>query len=103
MGVQSFGCGPDHTETYTTTDFIHQIDTSKQVRAVITSYDVHLSYPKVMKAANYIKQGAHFYATNEDATLPGPVPGQPDASFKTYQRSCIDDPLQYLDCRHPLV
>lgn len=66
----------DPTELYTKADFIHQIDLPKKVRAVVASYDVHMSYPKIMRAANYIRQpGVQFYATNEDATLPGPVLG----------------------------
>lgn len=75
-GVESFGVGPDHAEKYTQSTAIQEIDVSRPVKAVIVSYDVHISFPKIMKAINYISQpGVQFIATNEDASLPGPVKG----------------------------
>lgn len=75
-GIESFGIGPDHAENYTNGDFINQVDVTRQVRAVIVSYDVHINYVKIMKAINYLDQvGVRFFATNEDITFPGPVPG----------------------------
>ncbi|KAK0426701.1 hypothetical protein QR680_009855 [Steinernema hermaphroditum] len=80
-GVQSFGVGPDHFESYTDTNFVMKVDTSRQIRAVVVSYDNHFSYIKLMKAINYLRdQDVDFVATNEDLTFPGPhkdvlVPG----------------------------
>ncbi|VDO79205.1 unnamed protein product [Onchocerca flexuosa] len=75
-GIESFGVGPDPIENYTDVESIQQIDISRKVRAVIVSYDIHISYPKIMRAASYINQpGVRFYATNPDPKLPGPVPG----------------------------
>ncbi|CAG9529588.1 unnamed protein product [Cercopithifilaria johnstoni] len=75
-GIESFGIGPDPVESYTSVESIQQMDTSRKVRAVVVSFDIHISYPKIMRAANYINQpGVRFYATNPDPRLPGPVPG----------------------------
>lgn len=75
-GIESFGTGPDLVESYTNVESIQQMDISRKVRAVVVSFDIHLSYPKIMRAANYINQaGVRFYATNPDPRLPGPVPG----------------------------
>ncbi|VDN05601.1 unnamed protein product [Thelazia callipaeda] len=97
-GVESFGTGPDPIESYTDCGFIHDIDISKRVRAVVASYDIHMSYAKVMRAANYIKQpGVRFYATNEDATVPGPksgviVPGS-GVNVKAVKTAAGKDPI----------
>lgn len=76
-GIESFGTGPDPVESYTNVESMQQMDTSRKVRAVVVSLDIHISYPKIMRAANYINQpGVRFYATNPDSRLPGPVPGK---------------------------
>lgn len=76
-GIESFGTGPDPIESYTDVESMQQIDTSRKVRAVVVSFDIHISYPKIMRAATYINQpGVRFYATNPDPRLPGPVPGK---------------------------
>uniref|UniRef100_A0A1I7XTX4 NIPSNAP domain-containing protein n=1 Tax=Heterorhabditis bacteriophora TaxID=37862 RepID=A0A1I7XTX4_HETBA len=75
-GVRCFGTGPDHLRDYTEHDFINSVDLSIIPKAVICSYDSHFSYPKLMKAANFLnQQGVEFLVTNEDYTFPGPVPG----------------------------
>lgn len=75
-GVKVFGTGPDHLESYTDGVFINDIDRSVIPRAVICSFDSHFSYPKIMKAANYLSHPeVEFLITNEDYTFPGPVPG----------------------------
>ncbi|EFO25592.1 4-nitrophenylphosphatase [Loa loa] len=75
-GIESFGTGPDPVESYTSAESIQQMDTSRKVRAVVVSFDIHISYPKIMRAATYINQpGVRFYATNPDPRLPGPIPG----------------------------
>lgn len=76
-GVESFGTGPDPVESYTNGESIQQMDISRKVRAVVVSFDIHISYPKIMRAVNYINQpGVRFYATNPDPRLPGPMSGK---------------------------
>ncbi|VDP98904.1 unnamed protein product [Trichobilharzia regenti] len=41
------------------------------VKAVLVGFDSHFNYRKLMQATSYISKGASFYATNEDAQLPG--------------------------------
>ena len=44
--------------------------------AVVTSFDPHFNYVKIMKAVNYLKDpDTPFIATHEDMTYPGPNPG----------------------------
>lgn len=60
------------------------VDVSRKVFAVVTSFDAYFNYIKLMKASNYLKDPAvEFYATNEDITFPGSVPGVlvPGAGF----------------------
>lgn len=74
-GVRCIGVGPDHFVDHSSSDFIFNLDLSLMPKAVICSYDAHLSYPKIMKAANFLKRnGVEFFATNEDFTFPGPNP-----------------------------
>lgn len=48
------------------------VDVSRKVCAVIGSFDSHISYVKVMKAVNYLKDSeVDFFITNEDLTFPG--------------------------------
>ncbi|KAK6054571.1 single-strand binding family protein [Cooperia oncophora] len=73
--VRCFGTGPDYVKDHTDHDFIHDMDLSLRPKAVVCSYDSHLSYPKIMKAANYLKRNeVEFLVTNEDYTFPGPNP-----------------------------
>lgn len=73
--VRCFGTGPDHFSNYTTHDFINDMEFPMIPKAVVCSYDPHLSYPKVMKAANFLKRKeVEFFVTNEDYTFPGPNP-----------------------------
>jgi phosphoglycolate phosphatase len=52
------------------------VDVSQPVFAVVASFDAYFNYIKLMKAANYLKdENVLFYATNQDATFPGSVPG----------------------------
>ncbi|CAB3406330.1 unnamed protein product [Caenorhabditis bovis] len=74
--VKCFGTGPDHKENYTENDFIFDIDVGNKPKAVVVSFDSHFSYPKLMKAANYLKDDdVELLVTNEDDTFPGPVAG----------------------------
>ncbi|ULT94470.1 hypothetical protein L3Y34_003741 [Caenorhabditis briggsae] len=77
-GVKCFGTGPDLKEDYVKDgDFINEVDvTSKVPKAVVVSFDSHFSYPKLMKAANFLSDpSVEFLVCNEDTTFPGPVPG----------------------------
>lgn len=52
------------------------VDTKEKVFAVVTSFDSQFNYIKLMKAVNYLKdEKVAFYATNQDLTFPGSVPG----------------------------
>ncbi|CAP37042.2 Protein CBG19872 [Caenorhabditis briggsae] len=78
IGVKCFGTGPDLKEDYVKDgDFINEVDvTSKVPKAVVVSFDSHFSYPKLMKAANFLSDpSVEFLVCNEDTTFPGPVPG----------------------------
>ncbi|KAK6013721.1 phosphoglycolate/pyridoxal phosphate phosphatase family protein [Ostertagia ostertagi] len=74
--VRCFGTGPDHFRDHSNNDFIYNMDFSPIPKAVVCSYDPHLSYPKIMKAANFLQQtDVEFLVTDEDYTFPGPFPG----------------------------
>lgn len=52
------------------------VDVSEPVFAVVTSFDAHFNYIKLMKAVNYLRnESVAYYATNQDWTFPGSVPG----------------------------
>ncbi|GMT06652.1 hypothetical protein PENTCL1PPCAC_28826, partial [Pristionchus entomophagus] len=95
LGVECFGSGPDPVPTDAT--FLSSVDVSREVSAVVVGYDVHISYMKIMKAANYLRNpNCGFFITNEDYTFPGPygaaiVPGT----------GCITSAIRA--CAHPRV
>jgi len=98
-GVDSFGVGPDNFEDYSNETFLMDIDVSRKVSAVIGSFDPHISYIKIMKAINYLKDpNVHFIVTNEDITFPGNVPGVivPGAG-------CVTTVLRAVSGREPIV
>ncbi|VDL85052.1 unnamed protein product [Nippostrongylus brasiliensis] len=73
--VECFGTGPDHFSDHSKCDFMFSLDLSVIPKAVVCSYDAHLSYPKIMRAATYLKRKEiDFFVTNEDYTFPGPDP-----------------------------
>ncbi|EGT55930.1 hypothetical protein CAEBREN_30840 [Caenorhabditis brenneri] len=76
-GVECFGTGPDLKDDYTDVDFINEVDVKSKVpKAVVVSFDSHFSYPKLMKAANFLADpSVEFLVSNEDAIFPGPIPG----------------------------
>ncbi|ETN80455.1 HAD hydrolase, family IIA [Necator americanus] len=70
-GVRCFGSGPDHFSSDSYEDFVFSFDVPVIPKAVVCSYDCHLSYPKIMKAATFLKRPeVEFLVTNEDKTLP---------------------------------
>lgn len=42
----------------------------ENVGAVLIGFDAHFNFTKILKATSYVKQGAKFIVTNEDAELP---------------------------------
>jgi len=76
-GIETIGVGPDTIDKYTSDGtFLMDIDISRRVFAVVGSFDNHISYAKIMKAVNYLKDPkVHFVVSNEDLTFPGSVPG----------------------------
>jgi len=81
-GIDSFGVGPDLVVEYTKDRFIMDMDLSQKPFAVVCSFDSHISYPKIMRAVNYLKNPhIPFMVTNQDITYPGPNPDiiYPDA------------------------
>uniref|UniRef100_A0A1I7T5C1 Pribosyltran domain-containing protein n=1 Tax=Caenorhabditis tropicalis TaxID=1561998 RepID=A0A1I7T5C1_9PELO len=75
--VKCFGTGPDIKNDYTEGDFINEVDVKSKIpKAVVVSFDSHFSYPKLMKAANFLADpSVEFLVCNEDSTFPGPIPG----------------------------
>lgn len=75
------------------------VDVSCKISAVITSFDSHLSYVKIMKAVNYLKHdNVLFIATNEDMTFPGSIPGVIVPGAGT-----ISTPIRAITGREPIV
>ncbi|CAB3402053.1 unnamed protein product [Caenorhabditis bovis] len=74
--VKCFGTGPDLLSNHTDGDFIHNLDLTVKPKAVVCSFDGHFSYPKIMRAANYLAdRNVEYLVTNQDYTFPGPIPG----------------------------
>jgi len=99
-GIETFGVGPDTMDKYTSDGtFLMDIDTSRRVFAVVGSFDQHISYAKIMKAVNYLKDPkVHFIVSNEDMTFPGSVPGVIVPGAGTV--SCV---LKAISKRQPIV
>ncbi|KAL3111363.1 hypothetical protein niasHT_019593 [Heterodera trifolii] len=101
-GIDSFGTGPDPmpADTATFVSDLPNLDLGvPRPFAVVAGYDIHLSYAKVMRAANWLKEKAvPFLVTNEDATFPGPNPDRviPGAG-------AVTSVLRYVTGREPTV
>ncbi|KAI1726201.1 haloacid dehalogenase-like hydrolase domain-containing protein [Ditylenchus destructor] len=98
-GVESFGPGPDPFDNYTQDTFLSNVDISQKVSAVVGSFDPHISYVKIMKAANYLNDpNVHFIVTNEDVTYPSDNP-----NVVVPGTGCITSVLRFVSGRQPVV
>ncbi|GMT35656.1 hypothetical protein PFISCL1PPCAC_26953, partial [Pristionchus fissidentatus] len=93
LGVECFGTGPDPVDADAT--FLKSVELKKPVSAVVVGYDVHLSYIKIMKAANFLRDpNCGFFVTNEDYTFP-----VPDGNMVVPGTGCITSAIRA--CAHP--
>ncbi|GMS79478.1 hypothetical protein PENTCL1PPCAC_1653, partial [Pristionchus entomophagus] len=80
LKVETFGDGPDPVHPSISSPSYPVDIHLREVSAVVVGFDVHFSYTKIMKAANYLRDPlCGFIITNEDSSFPGPknivVPG----------------------------
>lgn len=70
LNIRHFGVGEDYLKT-SIPIFVETIELEPNVGAVLVGFDEHLSYPKLFKAASYLKdQNVLFVATNTDESFP---------------------------------
>lgn len=70
LNVRNFGVGEDYLKTPVPT-FVENVKLESDVGAVVVGFDEHLSYPKLFKAASYLKNpNVLFVATNTDESFP---------------------------------
>ncbi|KAK9508606.1 hypothetical protein O3M35_006132 [Rhynocoris fuscipes] len=69
VGIQCYGPGPDvYVDGKTVKDYFQK---DPDVNAVIVGHDIYFSYPKMIKACNYLTDpNCLFIATNTDPSLP---------------------------------
>jgi len=75
VGISTFGVGPDSMANYG--DDVRVLEKTPfpvpttKIGGVVVGYDPHISFPKAMKAATYLKNpNVFFIATNNDYTYP---------------------------------
>lgn len=70
LKVSNFGVGQDHIKT-SVPEFVQDVTLNKDVGAVLVGFDQHFSYPKLFKAASFLKDpNVLFVATNTDEGFP---------------------------------
>lgn len=70
LNVRHFGVGEDYLKS-SVPQFVESVKLESDVGAVVVGFDEHLSYPKLFKAASYLKdQNVLFVATNTDESFP---------------------------------
>ncbi|XP_073996000.1 glycerol-3-phosphate phosphatase-like isoform X2 [Rhodnius prolixus] len=71
VGIECFGFGPDHYSPGTTVE--EHIAINPDVAAVIVGHDIDFSFPKMIKACNFLSDpNCLFIGTNLDPSLPLP-------------------------------
>lgn len=95
VGIEHTGTGPDTIKT-TYHDMLHEFKMDADVGAVIVGFDEHFSFPKLLKAANYLNDpNCLFVATNTDERFPsklGVVPGT-GSIVRAVQTAAERDPV----------
>ncbi|VVC32920.1 HAD-like domain,2-phosphoglycolate phosphatase, eukaryotic,HAD-superfamily hydrolase, subfamily IIA [Cinara cedri] len=70
LNVKHFGVGEDYLNT-SVSEFVDKVKLESNVGAVLVGFDDYFSYPKLFKAASYLKdQNVLFLATNMDEVFP---------------------------------
>jgi len=70
LNVRHFGVGEDYLKSSVPT-FVENLKLETDVGAVLVGFDEHISYPKLFKAASYLKNpDVLFVATNTDENFP---------------------------------
>ncbi|XP_076749409.1 glycerol-3-phosphate phosphatase [Xylocopa sonorina] len=71
-GIQHCGIGPDVIKC-DEVEMVKSFKPDPEVGAVIVGFDIHFSFPKIMKAATYLRDpNVHFIGTNCDTERPSP-------------------------------
>lgn len=70
LNVRHFGVGEDYLKS-SVPAFVENLKLESDVGAVLVGFDEHISYPKLFKAASYLKNpDVLFVATNTDENFP---------------------------------
>lgn len=103
-GIESFGPGPDVVPADKEFHFDAAADLIdlRPVFAVAAAFDAHISYPKIVKAINYLADPTvPFLCTNEDAVFPGPLRGS--RATLVPGAGTVSSVLRYVSGREPMV
>jgi len=70
MGFKTIGVGKDESLYTLDTDVWRSTEFEKNVSDVLVGFDKDFNFTKLLRASSYIKAGANFIGSNEDAELP---------------------------------